>query len=91
MSSTSHKTSRWTGWRDGLDGETYFRTVLTEHDARAMSRRQLEDFYRGCALIAAAFEPDERFEGVAETMAERIASVRFDERLRDFIDRLDRT
>ena len=82
--------SGWTGWRDGLDYETHFRVVLTERDSHTMSHRQIEDFYRGIALVAAAFEPDERFDGVAETPEERVASVRFDERLRDFIDRLDR-
>lgn len=80
--------SGWTGWHE-LESQ-HFQTVLTERDARAMSRRQLEDFYAGLCLVAAAFEPDERFEGVAETLAARIASVRFDERLRDFVDRLDR-
>lgn len=80
--------SGWQGWRH--DGETRFQVLLNERDAREMTRRQLDDFYRGCALIAAAFESDERFDGVAETVEERIASVRFDEKLRDFIDRLDR-
>lgn len=82
--------SEWSGWRDSRDGKTHFRAVLTERDARAMSLRQVQDFYRGATLMAAAFEPDERFDGVAETVEERIASVRFDERVRDFIDHLGR-
>jgi hypothetical protein len=88
--SDDKRRSGWEATRGEIDYDTRFRATLTDRDARAMSLRQLDDFYCGVALVVAAFEPDERFEGVAETQMERIVSVRFDERLRDFIDRLDR-
>lgn len=78
------KQSGWEAWTDQL--ETHFRVVLNDRDARAMSGRQIEDFYSGIALIAASFVPDERFTGVAESLEDRVESMRFDDRLQSLLD-----
>lgn len=77
--------SGWEAHRNHIERVSTFRVTLTQRDAVEMTRRQLDDLEAGVSLIAAAFQPDERFTGVAETLEERVASVRFDAGLERFL------
>lgn len=75
--------SGWEHWRSSThDRSEHFKVELSSDEARRMSRRQIDDFYGGMALIAATFVPDERFDAES-TQQERIDSVNFDIALED--------
>jgi hypothetical protein len=73
--------SGWEGYSDATG--SYFKTQLLYCDAGRLSRRQIEDWHRGAALMAAAFQPDERFTDQS-TPEERVNSIRVDEDLEVF-------
>lgn len=68
--------SGWEGYTDG-DG-AYFKTQLLYCDGHQLTERQIEDWHHGAALMAAAFQPDERFIGDS-TPEERIRSIQADQ------------